>query len=274
MMDTRSQRSSDNPGWIGPGIPSLRQLVRDRPISIVRKALQGQFAASRHLAASTIADLWNFHLRLAGGNEVTCPLCEWTGPAFLATSNWRTTTYQSRCPRCDSRSRHRGLALLLPRIMSEAVAGPILYFAPEGILLNTIRKLIDRDIITTDLNSVDVDRPGEDIQKLTFPEDSFAVILCNHVLEHIPDDRLALQSCARVLKRGGVAIFTIPGDFSHETTWEFRKLDSNGHFRHYGIGIINIMRTCFNIVTPIDMSTITDQRSMVHKNDIAFACIK
>lgn len=49
-----------------------------------------------------------------------------------------------------------------------------------------------------------------DIQSMPFAENSFDVVLCNHVLEHVNDDLVALREISRVLKPGGFAILQVP----------------------------------------------------------------
>ena len=49
-----------------------------------------------------------------------------------------------------------------------------------------------------------------DITRLEFPDASFDLLVCNHVLEHVPDDRKAMSECWRVLRDNGLAIFSIP----------------------------------------------------------------
>lgn len=49
-----------------------------------------------------------------------------------------------------------------------------------------------------------------DIQRLDVPDSTFDVILLNEVLEHVPDDSLALKEAYRVLKPGGLAIVFSP----------------------------------------------------------------
>lgn len=130
------------------------------------------------------------------------------------------------------------------------------------------------NIVTTDYNSIDVDYPGEDIQKLSFTDSNYAMLICNHVLEHVPDDQQALFECARVLKPKGIAIFTIPGDFHQTATVHFKQLDSNGHYRHYGMDLTRKMETAFGSVQAVDMSESSDSRWRVRQGDYAFVCIK
>jgi len=84
-----------------------------------------------------------------------------------------------------------------------------LHFAPESSLRNIFEKNDNIDYITTDLEdpSVKVQMSITDIQ---FDNDSFDCILCSHVLEHVPDDRAAMQELLRVLKPSGFAILQVP----------------------------------------------------------------
>jgi ubiquinone/menaquinone biosynthesis C-methylase UbiE len=152
------------------------------------------------------------------------------------------------------------------------VDGSVLYFAPELTLLNRLREVTDRPIVTTDLKSVDVDYPGEDIQELSFPDGSFSVIICNHVLEHVPDDRKALRECARVLKRGGAAVFTIPGDFPRKLTLTFPGPDDNGHYRHYGMDVVDAMLSAFDHVAAVNLGEKAEPAWKVRMNEYMFLC--
>ena len=75
------------------------------------------------------------------------------------------------------------------------------------------------DYVTTDLNSPLADVKA-DICNLPFKDNEFDIILCNHVLEHIPDDTKAMEELYRILKPGGFGVFQIPQDLNRETTFE------------------------------------------------------
>jgi len=95
----------------------------------------------------------------------------------------------------------------------------VLHFAPEQCFLKRFRKLTNLDYTTTDLVSPIADVKA-DICDLPFADNCYDVILCNHVLEHIPDDTKAIQELYRVMKPGGYGIFQIPQDLNRETTFE------------------------------------------------------
>src|SRR6478609_3108441 len=94
----------------------------------------------------------------------------------------------------------------------------VLHFAPEQAFYKRFRNQKNLDYTTTDLFSPLADVKA-DICNLPFEDNQYDVILCNHVLEHIPDDTKAMQELYRVLKPGGMGIFQIPQDLSRATTF-------------------------------------------------------
>jgi SAM-dependent methyltransferase len=95
----------------------------------------------------------------------------------------------------------------------------VLHFAPEQAFYKRFRALKNLNYTTTDLDSPLADIKA-DICDLPFADNSFDVIFCNHVLEHIPDDTTAMQELYRVLKPNGWAILQIPQDLKRTTTFE------------------------------------------------------
>ena len=95
----------------------------------------------------------------------------------------------------------------------------VLHFAPEQAFYKRFRAMKNLDYTTTDLNSPLADVKA-DICNLPFKDNAFDVILCNHVLEHIPNDTKAMKELYRVLKVGGMGIFQIPQDLNREKTFE------------------------------------------------------
>ena len=123
-------------------------------------------------------------------------------------------------PSTLSLERHRLLWLYLKNETDFFTAEKkVLHFAPEQCFLKCFRKLKNLDYTTTDLLSPIADIKA-DICDLPFEDNSHDVILCNHVLEHIPDDTKAMQELYRVMKPSGYGIFQIPQDLERAETFE------------------------------------------------------
>lgn len=123
-------------------------------------------------------------------------------------------------PSTLSLERHRLLWLYLKEHTSFFTAPhKVLHFAPEQAFYSRFRKLKNLDYTTTDLNSPLADVKA-DICDLPFEDNSFDFILCNHVLEHIPDDKKAMKELYRILQPGGMGILQIPQDLKREVTFE------------------------------------------------------
>jgi SAM-dependent methyltransferase len=91
-------------------------------------------------------------------------------------------------------------------------------FCARTRILQAFQKQSNLEYTTTDLFSPLADVKA-DICNLPFEDNSYDIVLCNHVLEHIPDDTKAMQELYRVLKPGGMGIFQIPQDLSRATTF-------------------------------------------------------
>lgn len=137
----------------------------------------------------------------------------------------------------------------------------ILHFAPEQAFYKRFRKLPLLDYTTTDLNSPLADIKA-DICNLPFTDNEFDIVLCNHVLEHIPDDTKAMQELYRILKPGGMGIFQIPQDLSRETTFEDNSITDPkkraeifgqyDHVRVYGRDYFDKLRSIGFTVNEVD----------------------
>jgi SAM-dependent methyltransferase len=124
------------------------------------------------------------------------------------------------CPGCGSLERHRLLWLYLKArtdFFSRNIR--VLHLAPEEILQKAFRHQNNLQYVSGDLQSPDVS-VALDITRLPFRDEVFDVILCCHVLEHIPDDRAAMRELRRVLSGNGWAILQVPMDSGLEKTFE------------------------------------------------------
>ena len=142
------------------------------------------------------------------GNRYICPCCGWRFRKLLPYGNKKRLNVG--CPRCNSAERHRLLWLYLKNktnLFSDNLK--VLHFAPEYIFQKTLRFMSNLDYISVDLNSPSA-MVKMDITNILYKDNSFDVILCSHVLEHVVDDRKAMRELFRVLKPGGWGILQVP----------------------------------------------------------------
>ncbi|WP_333504442.1 TylF/MycF/NovP-related O-methyltransferase [Nitratidesulfovibrio sp. 1201_IL3209] len=196
------------------------------------------------------------------GATVRCPICG-GNTAFRAFGT--PLRLEALCPECTSLERHRSLWLFLERYTS-FFASPglrMLHFAPEVCLERHFRKLLGDGYVTADLLDPRADVQA-DITALRFADASFDVVLCSHVLEHVPDDRKAMRELYRVLTGDGVAIVMVPlrGDATDEdlsvTDREerARRYGQSDHVRYYGMDIMDRLREAGFEVSHVDTGSL------------------
>ena len=163
----------------------------------------------------------------------------------------------------------------------------VLHFAPEQAFYKRFRNQKNLDYTTTDLFSPLADVKA-DICNLPFEDNQYDIILCNHVLEHIPDDTKAMQELYRVLKPGGMGIFQIPQDLSRATTFaddsitdpkERAKIFGQyDHVRVYGRDYFDKLRSIGFKVNEVDYTqTLTSElveKYCLAKGEIIPVCFK
>lgn len=178
------------------------------------------------------------------GSRYECPCCGGKFRKFLKFG--AITRLNARCPKCGSLERHR-LFWLYYKNMTNLFEDKlrVLHFAPEYVFYKRLKRLSNLDYITADISPSKADVTMS-ITDIKFNENSFDVILCNDVLEHILDDKKALSELHRVLKYdGGWAIIQVPLDKSRTHTFEDPSIVSPqdreknfgryDHVRVYGI---------------------------------------
>src|SRR5262245_32026727 len=120
------------------------------------------------------------------------------------------------CPVCLMAGRTRLVAQYLEHELlgSSSKLQNILHIAPELWLSGIIRRLENIDYVAADLNPEhyeDTVKPVRaDITDLPWAANSFDLVICNHVLEHVPDDRRAMSELYRVTRPKGLAILQVP----------------------------------------------------------------
>ena len=141
------------------------------------------------------------------------------------------------CPRCRSHDRERHLLMYFDRmaIWNRMRASNVLHFAPERNLARSIKNCAPALYIKADLYPAAGDIQREDITKLSFPDNTFDVLIANHILEHVGDDGAAMREIFRVLSPGGLAILQTPYSAKLDTTYEDKAInDDAGRLQAFG----------------------------------------
>jgi SAM-dependent methyltransferase len=181
------------------------------------------------------------HLPPLRGSRVTCPLCDESFGSFAPFGNPRRDN--ARCHRCGSLERHRWLWLFL-RDHTDLLKGDhslaVLHFAPERLLGERLCRCPHINYKAADLapsfyNGRGVAVERMDVTNIPYPDGCFDVVLCNHVLEHVPDDVRAMGEIFRVLRAGGWAVLQVPTDPERDRTYEdFSITTEEGRTRAFG----------------------------------------
>lgn len=178
-----------------------------------------------HVPRSTIQRMATWAVPLIGffykGRGRECPICGARYRNFLPYGYVKGRN-NALCPNCLALERHRMIWLWMERHTSLFESLPrLLHIAPEPPLMKHFRESYgtSKDYITADLESPLAEQHF-DVQNIPLPADSIDVVICNHLLEHVEDDRLAMRELYRVMKPGGWGIVLVPEDREREQTFE------------------------------------------------------
>jgi SAM-dependent methyltransferase len=131
----------------------------------------------------------------------------------LAIDNFETLNYKGyKCPYCEANDRDRLIGLYFAEKILQTRRDPwrILDIAPSSPVRSFIQRQAGIRYRSADLYMDDVD-DNVDIQDMFIYRDkTFDIVICSHVLEHIPDDVKALKEMYRVLKEHGRCILLVP----------------------------------------------------------------
>jgi len=143
------------------------------------------------------------------GNQRHCPVCGKSSRRFRAAG--AVPRPEARCVHCGALERHRLLWLYLKQRTDLFDGKPkkVLHVAPESSLEPRFRQLLGDSYLTADLHKPRA-QIKMDITDIQLPDQTFDVIYCSHVLEHVVDDRKAMREFHRVLKDDGWAILLVP----------------------------------------------------------------
>ena len=233
------------------------------------------------------------------GNKCECPFCkhhllkflpEGLNAPALKKNNVAGGGYRLNvvCPACYSSDRERLVYLYLKNktdVFSKNLK--LLHIAPERSLQKVFMSHKNIDYISGDLDSPFAMKKI-DITNIKYEDNSFDVIICNHVLEHIIDDQLAMSELYRVLKPGGWAILQVPISLTLSKTYEnskavtmsdrIQEFGQNNHVRIYGQDYKNRLKKAgfsvrtYSFVDEFGKSEII--RYGINKDELVYVCSK
>jgi SAM-dependent methyltransferase len=181
----------------------------------------------------------------AGGGPATtsdvtaCNICNGTdfgpGPGGRSAASGQAP----QCRNCQSLERHRALRAvythLTGALRQEVESWSVLQFSDD--------KAIDpHRFASRELSTYGAD--GHlDVQAIDRGTDSYDVVICNHVLEHVPDDARAVEELWRVCRPHGFVQIAVPDPPRRATTqdWGYPKASDHDHYRLYGRDVFDLL---------------------------------
>jgi hypothetical protein len=169
---------------------------------------------------------------ICGGNEFV------SGPK----GRFSITGKPPRCKGCSSLERHRCLReiyLQLNKLMS---------FKEMSALQISKDRAIDPQWFASHELSIYGGNNSIDIQNIGRQDKRYDIVICNHVLEHIENDYLALKELMRVTSDSGFFQLAVPDPCRLKKTkdWGYPNEKKHGHYRMYGIDIEEKFAKVFN----------------------------
>ncbi|GAB2627789.1 hypothetical protein GCM10026987_26420 [Belliella aquatica] len=162
----------------------------------------------------------------------------------------------------------------------------VLHIAPELCFIDRMDSLPNLEYITGDIESP-LAKVKMDVHQIPFEDNSFDVVFCNHVMEHVDDDILACKEINRVLKNDGWGIIQSPV-YDLENTIEDKSITDpaerermfgqRDHVRKYGNDYAKrLSKSGLNVKEDRFVKTLEETKIQKHAlpvNEIIFYCTK
>jgi len=205
------------------------------------------------------------------GKRRWCPVCGKSSRKFRELR--KNPRKDARCPHCGALERHRFVWLYFNQNTNlfDGRTKKMLHVAPEKCLEYQLKDKLGNSYFTADL----FDRRAMlrmDVTNIPYPEESFDIIYCSHVLEHVQDDRIAMREFFRVLKKDGWAVLLVP--VTADKTFEDPMIltpserliffGQEDHVRRYGPDYVDRLREAGFQVAIIHVSEICNQEQALH----------
>ena len=160
-----------------------------------------------------------------------CPFC---GPTVFLRLNARDEGV--RCAQCTASIVHLSVGCMIRDAAADLSGLDVCEFSASGPLV----EFLERSARHADFSEYSDEAEhgsstagvrNEDVQRLTYPDDSFDLITHSEVMEHVPDDAAAFRELRRVLRSSGCMIFTVPLSAAAITV-ERARLGPQGQVEH------------------------------------------
>lgn len=223
------------------------------------------------------------------GNQVQCTCC---GSRFREFAPFGGNRRKNAwCPSCESLERHRLLWMYFEN-KTDLYTAPlkVLHISPETVFFHRLKKLKNIEYHPVDIYPhmypegtvfFDLLNPG-------LPDNSFDVIICNHVFQYIEDDKRAMHNIYKLMKKGGWGILQVPIDTTRTVTYEDRSITDplerekayglKDHVRYYSYDYADKLRSAgFHVKVDDYTAEFSDEE--IHKygfwkGDAIYYCTK
>ena len=158
--------------------------------------------------------------------------CNYCGSTNFQQPEWRNWSCpNAECSKCLSTERHRALKSILDNYKPQFKNLSLLHLSDEPFIEQYVYPWFDKS--ETSIYGI---KNSIDIQKIDRRNNSYDVVLCNHVLEHVKDDVSAIKELFRILKSNGMIFITVPDPVTFRKTndWGYPDPDNYEHYRIYG----------------------------------------
>ena len=219
------------------------------------------------------------------GKAKYCPVCNNYVSHFLPFGV--VQRFDAQCPVCFSLERDRLVWLFLKEWTNlfDDQEKKMLHVAPEREFKRLLEKEKSIDYLSADLYAPNV-MVSMDIMNIEYPENTFDVIYCSHVFEHVSDDQKAMREFQRVLNPDGWAVLQVP--ITADRTFEdpsivdpeerLRLFGQVDHVRRYGHDYENRLAKSGFYVERVPVTLICDSVNIslmgIDKSEFIYFCTK
>lgn len=160
------------------------------------------------------------------GSSYTCNLCHFSMRKFITLKNG-----DKLCPKCGSLPRSRRL---WDTIQDQVKGKSVLHFSPCASIKKRIEESFVEKYYSTDFaNEFEADY-HYDLENIPEQDQSFDIIICYHILEHIENDLKAMSELYRVLKSKGQCFIQTPFSNDDELYENANITTKSNRLKHFG----------------------------------------